>query len=352
MLRRKISLTNLLSRENSKRRRNEKKKNHQRNNNMNNQKDDEEQKYFHPRYEKRLRLDTADLFSESAFLRNFDENTEFRLWNGRMGTANNHMEWFRDFIKKHGTTDDGYRKIGGRREGNNSETTYEIHDELTEEGDGCGFFRVKTQVDVPPDLFLCFMMDANSMANAHPTFRVLDYSKTYPPEDDATTKFAYCRMSPSFFMKNVDFFDLTGYRRDDEGRLYSLAISCDTLTSSTATSTSFDNTTTTTSSSSNDETSSSNMFPRQNDCNRALDMYRGWILTPNGRNGTDITALYQGNLNSGIPHFLTNRMIGNAMSEHIRVYEKDCQKLMLNDTAANQLLSRHGFPPITREPKI
>lgn len=318
--------------------------------------------YFHPKHEEKLRSDTEKLFLESSFFtnQNDDKKKEFRLWNGRLGTSDEHMDWLYNFINVQVTSEDGYRKVGGRKDSNNNDnnsskitTTYEIHDELTTKGDGCGFFRVKARVNAPSDLFLCFMMDAPSMGMADPTFRVLDYSQTDPSsakeekskDNTATTKFCYCRVSPSSFMKNVDFFDLTGYRRDDHGRLYSLAISCDTT--STANNNSCDTTMITTSSSytTNDETATSTkMLPTHKRCNRAIDMYRGWILTPvNGdKTKTNVTAIYQGNLNSGIPNALTNRMVGNAISTSIRLYEKECQK-MIDKGLANVLLKKHGF---------
>ena len=230
------------------------------------------------------------------------------LWDGTKRTPSGHMQWLHDHVRWHTEP-----ALGGfRRTGEHAGVVYEMHDALTAKGDGAGYFRLTTELDVPADAFVSLLLHAPTLAAMDETVRAMDFAGT---GSDGQTWLVYWRAAVGFPFWDVDGIDLTGWRRDEEdGTLWQISVS------------------------------TPEEAPHAATASRGWDLFWGYKLVPIGEDGerTRMTLLCQTDLRNYVPKFLANSKIGEVLADYVRKAETTTKEY-LADGRAQKLMVRFGL---------
>lgn len=143
------------------------------------------------------------------------QDNQWIRWDGTVGTAQEHMQWMKeqaqDFMSKERHNE--YRRYGERKG-----VQYYIHDEMTRQGNGYGFFKLVGTFDFEPrDLVAC-MFDFELTVAMDPTVVLMKSLETYAIDRKGHNPFVslvYWCNAPGFPFMYRDGLDLSGYLPDD-----------------------------------------------------------------------------------------------------------------------------------------
>ncbi|GBG34293.1 Hypothetical Protein FCC1311_105162 [Hondaea fermentalgiana] len=238
------------------------------------------------------------------------DDAVFKRWDGVEATAKDHLDWMRDHAREFADPD----KAGFVPQGVKDGVVFEIHPEMTRQGNGNGYFRVSGEVDISPELVVALALDAETLIAEDKTMRYVKMIHSFG--DSGQTHLGFWVAAPGlpFNMQDpIDMYtlvpfawrdsaDLSGWRRDADGTLWQIATSLP------------------------DEIPT--FKPKRGTCwkpssIRAETRYWAYKLEPlDGGKRTKVTLLCQTQLNGFIFGALVNPVVGQVMAAYIRDFEK------------------------------
>jgi hypothetical protein len=212
-------------------------------------------------------------------------------WTGDEGTVEDHATWIHEQAKSLMSDErrDEFRPYGKKRG-----FQYFIHDELTADADGCGFFKIEGTLQLEPRELLAFVFDSESIANADKTVIMMKVIATYLGKEkgDPFNAVVYWANDPGFPFNVRDGLDLTGYKKDEDGTVWQFATAL-----------------------------SGDYFASQPKGVTSIDRYFSYKMEPNGDGTTKTTMICQTILNGWIPKVLSNAMICNVLIDYMATIE-------------------------------
>lgn len=213
-------------------------------------------------------------------------------WDGVEGSAESHMNWMHEQAKSLMSDNrrDEYRTYGSK---NGFE--YYIHDELTAQGRGFGFFKLEGTLQLEPRDMVAAMMDYPQLAESDKTVVLMKRLKTYRQQknNQPFVMAAYWCNAPCFPFYYRDGVDLSGYKKDDDGVVWQLAVSA-----------------------------KGNNFVSMPNALAATDRYWAYRLIPNGDGTTKMTLICQTEINGMIPKLFFNRLMCSVLIDYAATTEK------------------------------
>jgi len=238
---------------------------------------------------------TPWLDNNDTLHKQISENKWLR-WDGVEGSAESHMDWMHEQAKSFMSDSrrDEYRAYGSKNGFN-----YYIHDELTAQGQGCGFFKLEGTLQLEPRDMVASMMDFSQLAESDKTVVLMKRLKTYRQEknNERFVMAAYWCNDPGFPFYYRDSVDLTGYKKDEDGVLWQLAVSA-----------------------------KGNNFVSMPNALAATDRYWAYRLIPNGDGTTKMTLICQTVLNLMMPTLFVNHLMCSVLIDYAATTEKAIQK--------------------------
>jgi hypothetical protein len=245
---------------------------------------------------------------------------------GVQRTAAGHFEYMLGVVKDH-TRDDapGFSKIGAK-----DGVTYEMHDKLTVEAGGAGYFRLKADIACDAKTFVALMADPQALYDMDHTIRLMDFSRG-PSYPDLLAKsgairrriwLAYFRQAPGMLLPDLDGIDVSGWEIDqNSGIVWQAAIGVPSVLPTYP-------------------ALITDLYPP---AFRSVDIVWGYKLEPLGEEKTRLTLVCQHDLRNWlIPHFLSNRMVGDVLADYVRTAEGVARKL-IHEGRASALRATHGL---------
>lgn len=216
-------------------------------------------------------------------------------WDGTTGTAHEHMKWMLEQAKSLISEErqDEFREYGEKRG-----CKYFIHDELTKNGQGYGFFKLQGTLKLEPKDMVAACYDWDTLAESDKTVVLMKTLKIYQEEEGGPFCAAvYWCNAPGFPFYYRDGLDLSGYAKDEDGTLWQIAV-----------------------------TAKGNDFRSMPGALSATDTYWAYKLEPNGDGTTKTTLICQTLLNGYIPKFLSNYMICSVLIDYMTTTEETVKK--------------------------
>mmetsp|Transcript_29515 Transcript_29515/g.43141 ORF Transcript_29515/g.43141 Transcript_29515/m.43141 type:complete len:282 (-) Transcript_29515:452-1297(-) len=240
-------------------------------------------------------LNTPWLDNNKTLQTQVSENKWLR-WDGVVGTAHDHMDWMHQQAKSLMSEE---RKGEFREYGERNMCKYFIHDELTQEGDGYGFFKIEGTLQLEPKDLLACCFDFKEMPEIDATVVMMKVLKTYLGEKkgDPFCAAVYWANAPGFPFYYRDGVDLSGYKKDDDGTVWQLGVSA-----------------------------KGNDFVSIPGGISATDRYWAYKLEPQGNGTTNVTLICQTILNGWIPKFLNNYFVCSVLSDYMVNLENEVKK--------------------------
>mgnify|MGYP003386937695 CR=1 FL=1 len=226
------------------------------------------------------------------------DDYQLKRWDGELGNYTTHLDWMYQHAKEYTSVD----KEGFRPWGEDHGVKYEIHDDLTQAGGGDGYFRLNGEVDIPPELLIAQVLDAQSIGKLDPTVMYMNMLHTY---GDKKSKLCLWIAAPGFPFNWRMGLDLTTWRKDDTGVYWQLSLSVPTE------------------------------LHEQPDIGiHSIDRYWAYRLEPlDGGKRTRLTLLCQTSLFGWMPQFLVNMKVGEVLSDYVRKVESNGKELEATQTA-------------------
>lgn len=215
-------------------------------------------------------------------------------WDGVEGTAETHMDWIYTNAKSLMSQE---RRSEYRPYGEKNGIKYFIHDELTKEGRGHGFFLLEGELELEPRDMVAAMFNFSQTAESDPTVVYMKVMKTYKNPKDFVCAAYWCN-NPGFPFSYRDGFDLSGYRKDDDGTMWQLAVSA----------------------------RGKDEFVSMPGALKAVDRYWAYKLTPIGNGKSKVTLICQTQLNGYIPPFLSNYFVCKVLIDYMSTTEEKISK--------------------------
>jgi hypothetical protein len=211
-------------------------------------------------------------------------------WDGVEGSAEAHMEWIYKEAKSLMSEE---RLKEYRNYGEKNGVKYSINDELTSKGRGYGFFKLEGTLQLEPEDMVASMFNFAQIAESDPTVVFMKALKTYKNPKDFVTASYWCN-APGFPFQYRDGLDLSGYKRDDDGVMWQLAVSV----------------------------TGKGEIKSMPGALKAIDRYWAYRLEPNGDGTTKTTLICQTELNGWIPKSLSNYFLCSVLIDYMATVEK------------------------------
>lgn len=229
--------------------------------------------------------DTPWLDNNASLQKQIAENRWSR-WDGVEGTAESHMDWIHQQAKSLMSEDrqDEFRPYGEKKG-----VKYSIHDKLTAEGNGYGFFKLEGTFAIEPRDMVACMFDFGMTAEMDETVVMMKHVKTY--QKKKTGPFvvaAYWCNAPGFPFHYRDSLDLSGYKKDENGVVWQFSVCA-----------------------------KGNDFESMPYSLAAQNRYWAYRLEPSGDGLTKVTLICQTELNGWIPKFVSNYVVCSVLIDYM-----------------------------------
>jgi len=240
---------------------------------------------------------------------------KFMRWDGVRGTAKEHLDWMYEHTKEFCDLNNvaGFVSVGSTKG-----IKFEKHEELSNQGDGYGYFRLSGEIDISPEMLCAIALNVETLGKLDKTVRHLHLVQKF----DSQNRLCFWTASPGLPFNLQDGFDLlnlmpcswrdgldfTGWRKDDEGNFYQVSVSVHS-------------------------TEYPQLQPQRGTflwtptSIRAIDRYWGYKLTPLENGKTKLVLVCQTILNGWIPKFPVNLMICRVLTYYIRDIEEEGKRI-------------------------
>jgi hypothetical protein len=237
--------------------------------------------------------DTPWLDNNKSLQKHISEN-KWTRWDGVEGTAESHMDWIHKQAKSLMSDD---RQDEFRPYGKKNGVNYSIHDKLTAEGNGYGFFKLEGTFKIEPKDMVACMFDFGRMVDMDDTIVMMKILKTYEQKNKSFVNASYWCNAPGFPFYYRDGLDLSGYKKDEDRVFWQFSVSA------------------------KGEDFESIPYGMA-----AQNRYWAYRLVPNGDGTTKVTLICQTELNGYIPKCLSNYIVCGVLSDYMTTAEESIRK--------------------------
>jgi len=278
--------------------------------------------YVDPKYKRITDKLFQMAFGQDDFKLKIDE--KITAWDGTNRTARGHYEWMLDHIKTHIDADEEYT-YSGTKDG----VVYDMHDKLTEEGGGAGYFRLRGEVEVDARTFAALMVEPEMLHRMDKTIKIMDFARTPSYRSSANQRIWLCyfRQAPGWGLPDLDSVDVTGWTAEDDGTIWQVSMGIPNILPITRRRSTKAKAIDWLFNLSLIRTDLNDWYPPSF---RSWDMYWGYKLKPiNGGKHTQVTLICQHNLrNWMVPNFVMNRMVGDVLADYIKTAESVAKEVI------------------------
>lgn len=129
-------------------------------------------------YELKLKSLTDRLIRDLEEKGAFSDEYLFTHWDGTTtGKYNDHLEKMYDHVRAMTSEDAIGFSLGGIYDG--LDIQYELHEELTKQAGGVGYFRLSGDLDLPPQMFVAIMQSGEMLGRLDDTVRMMHMVHTF-----------------------------------------------------------------------------------------------------------------------------------------------------------------------------